>query len=64
MEETMKLYWTVLDLLHLSRRELCELADRLLDALRDFEPGSVQRHELLISIANIRRVQARRHEPR
>ena len=55
-----QLYWTILELKNLAGRELCALADQLLELLQGFEPGSVERYYLLISLANIRRVQARR----
>lgn len=35
----MKLDWTITELMHLTRNELCKLNDRLLNALVDFETG-------------------------
>ena len=52
----MKLDWTITELMHLTRNELCELSDRLLKALDDFETGSRERTHALTSLANIRRV--------
>lgn len=59
----MKLYWAISELMHLTRRELCELSDHILRSLPDFEPGSVERHDALASLDNIRHVIRLRHDP-
>lgn len=59
MEETITL-WTVTELMHLTRDELCDLATRIEDALREFEAGSVERLDALTSLNNICRVMVRR----
>jgi hypothetical protein len=55
MEETMIL-WTVGELMHLTRNELCDLADMIGGLLPDLEPGTIGRCEALLTLANIRRV--------
>jgi hypothetical protein len=60
MEETM-LLWTISDLMHMTRNELCDLAGRIEHVLPDLEAGSVPRHDALTSLENIRRVMALRH---
>jgi hypothetical protein len=62
MEEAMKLDWTITELMHLTRNELCELSDRLLKALHEFEAGSRERTDALISLTNIRRVMRLRND--
>jgi hypothetical protein len=62
MEEAMKLDWTITELMHLTRNELCKLNDRLLNALVDFETGSLERTYALTSLANIRRVMRLRND--
>jgi hypothetical protein len=59
MEETMTL-WTVTDLMHLTRDELCALACRITYALPEFGTGTVARLHALTSLDNIRRVMALR----
>jgi hypothetical protein len=59
MEETMTL-WTITDLMHLTRDELCDLATRIEGALLVCEAGSVERLDALTSLNNIRRVMVRR----
>jgi hypothetical protein len=59
MEETMTL-WTISELMHLTRDELCNLATRAENALLIFEAGSVERLDALTSLNNIRRVMVRR----
>jgi hypothetical protein len=59
MEETMT-PWTIGDLMHLTRNELCELAELIEHWLPGFEAGSIERHNALISLANIGRVKALR----
>lgn len=51
----MQLYWTMSELMVLTRRELCELSDRILAVLPEFEAGSIERASALISLDNIRR---------
>ena len=52
--------WTISELMHLTRDELCGLADRIEHVLPDLEAGSVLRHYALTSLENIRRVMALR----
>jgi hypothetical protein len=59
MEEVM-IEWSLTDLMHLTGNELCALACRIANLLRDFEAGSVERHQALTSLENIRRVLALR----
>jgi hypothetical protein len=54
MEETM--LWTITELMHLTRDELCDLAGRIEHALSDLESGSVERLNAVTSLDNIRRV--------
>jgi hypothetical protein len=60
MEEAMKLDWTITELMHLTRNELCELAKQIEDGLSDLEARSALRHNALTSLENIRRVMALR----
>jgi hypothetical protein len=62
MEEAMKLDWTITELMYLTRDELCELNGRLLNALSDFETGSLERTYALTSLAHIRRVMRLRND--
>jgi len=55
MEETMTL-WTISELLHLTRDELCNLAANIEQSLPEFEAGTVARLNALTSLCNIRRV--------
>jgi len=50
------LVWTIADLMHLTRNELCDLADHIEHLLPDLEAGSVLRHYALTSLDNIRKV--------
>jgi hypothetical protein len=59
MEETM-LLWTVAELMYLTRNELCDLAERIEQALPDLDAGSTLRHYALTTLENIRRVMALR----
>jgi len=59
MEETMAL-WTIGELMHLTRDELCNLGGRIEHALSNLEAGSDERINALTSLDNIRRVMARR----
>lgn len=54
MEETM--LWTIGELMHLTRDELCDLAMRIEAKLPEFEAGSIKRLSALTSLDNIRRV--------
>jgi hypothetical protein len=55
MEETMRL-WTITELMHLTRDELCSLADGIEHSLSDLEAGTTQRLHAKTSLNNIRRV--------
>ncbi|RXT40264.1 hypothetical protein B5V03_28665 [Bradyrhizobium betae] len=59
MEETVPL-WTVTELMHLTRDELCDLADRIVTIVPELEAGSLERLRALTSLDNIRRVMALR----
>jgi hypothetical protein len=48
--------WTIDELMHLTRDELCDLAERIAGALPNLEAGSVDRLHALTSLENIRRV--------
>ena len=52
--------WTITELMHLTRDELCNLADRISAMLPELEPGSPDRLSALTSLDNIRRVMLRR----
>ena len=52
--------WTITELMHLTRDELCKLADRISAMLPGLEPGSPDRLSALTSLVNIRRVMLRR----
>jgi hypothetical protein len=54
------LHWTITELMHLTRDELCDLADRITAMLPDLEAGSLERLMALTSLDNIRRVTLRR----
>jgi hypothetical protein len=54
MQETMAL-WTITELMHLTRDELCDLAGRFEHTLCELEAGSVERFKALTSLDNIRR---------
>ena len=49
-------FWTISELMHLTRDELCDLAAAIEHALPDLDAGSVKRLDALISLDNIRRV--------
>jgi len=55
MEETMQL-WTITELMHLTRDELCDLASRIALALPELDVGTLARTDALASLDNIRRV--------
>jgi len=51
---------TINELLHLTRRELCDLAARITADLRHYPEGSVEHGNALTNLRNIRWVLARR----
>ncbi len=48
--------WTISELMHLTRDELCNLTATIEESLAEFEPGTVERLNALTSLCNIRRV--------
>ena len=48
--------WTITELMHLTRDELCDLADRITLTLSELDAGTVARSDALTSLDNIRRV--------
>ena len=48
--------WTIADLMHLTRDELCDLASRIALTLTELDVGTVARSDALASLDNIRRV--------
>ncbi|MHB0769833.1 hypothetical protein ACYCVF_07455 [Bradyrhizobium sp. 1.29L] len=52
--------WTISELMHLTRDELCDLASRIEGTLTGFEPGTLSRLNALTSLDNIRRVMCTR----
>ncbi|MGY4473998.1 hypothetical protein ACVILL_001412 [Bradyrhizobium sp. USDA 3364] len=52
--------WTINELMHLTRDELCDLAGRVEGSFSVFEPGTVARLNALTSLDNIRCVMLRR----
>ena len=48
--------WTITELMHLTRDELCNLAGCIEHGLSDLEAGSVERLNAVTSLNNIRRV--------
>ncbi len=59
MEETMRVL-TLTELMRLSKIELCDLAARITNALRDLPEGSPAQAAAVINLRNIRTVLARR----
>jgi hypothetical protein len=59
MEDKMQ-PWTISELMHLTRDELCDLAGEIEGALSGFDPGTVRRLNALTSLDNIRRVMSSR----
>jgi hypothetical protein len=59
MEETMPL-WTITELMHLTRDELCDLASRIALTLPELDVGTFARSDALASLDNIRRVMVSR----
>ena len=49
-------FWSISELMHLTRDELCNLAARISRLLPEFEAGTVERFNALTSLCNIRRV--------
>jgi len=56
MEETMPPVWTIAELMHLTRDELCNLAATIELSLAEFDAGTIERLFALSSLGNIRRV--------
>lgn len=52
--------WTISELMHLTRDELCDLASRIESALSGFDPGTTYRLNAVTSLDNIRRVMVSR----
>ncbi len=50
--------WTISELMHLTRDELCDLVGRIEGILPESELGTVARLNALTSLENIRRVMA------
>ena len=48
--------WTITELMHLTRDELCDLAARISLALPELDAGTVARSNAIMSLDNIRRV--------
>ena len=48
--------WTITELMHLTRDELCDLASRITLTLPEFDVGTLARSNALMSLDNIRRV--------
>jgi len=48
--------WTIAELMHLTRDELCDLAARITLTLPEFDVGTAARSDALASLDNIRRV--------
>jgi hypothetical protein len=59
MEDRME-PWTLSELMHLTRRELCALECWITLSLPEWESGSIHRHNALLSLKNIRRLLALR----
>jgi len=52
--------WTISELAHLTRDELCNLAATIEVSLPGFETGTIERLDALTSLCNIRRVMVQR----
>jgi hypothetical protein len=61
MEATMEVL-TITELMRLTRRELCDLLRRIMDALPQLPEGSRERQNALINLCNIRWVLRRRRD--
>ena len=55
------LLWTIAELIHMTRNELCDLSERLAFKLPELEAGTVARHDALTSLDNIRKVMRLRY---
>jgi hypothetical protein len=60
MEETMRVL-TIIELMRLSKIELCDLAARITNAFPDLPEGSPERAAAVINLRNIRTMLARRN---
>ena len=52
--------WTISELMHLTRDELCNLAATIEQSLAEFEAGTIERSDALTNLDNVRRVMVRR----
>ena len=52
---------TITELMHLTRDELCDLADRIAQTLPELDAGTLARSNALASLDNIRRVMVLRY---
>jgi hypothetical protein len=59
MEETMRVL-TIIELMRLTKIELCDLAAKITNMLPDFPEGSAEREAAHINLRNIRTVMGRR----
>jgi hypothetical protein len=59
MEETMQAL-SIIELMRLSKIELCDLAARITNNFPDFPEGSIERFNAVINLRNIRLILARR----
>ena len=50
------LVYAIAELMHMTRNELCDLAEQITFKLPELEPGTVARHDALTSLDNIRKV--------
>ena len=48
--------WTINELMHLTREELCRLTGQIEQSLPGFDPGTVERLHALTSLDDVRRV--------
>ncbi|HZR86316.1 MAG TPA: hypothetical protein VFB02_05905 [Bradyrhizobium sp.] len=53
-------FWTIGELMYLTRDELCDLDGRVRQALTELEVGTVKRSNALVTLDDIRRVMALR----
>ena len=53
-------FWTIGELMHLTRDELCNLDGGVRQALTKLEAGTAERFNALVTLDNIRRVMALR----
>jgi hypothetical protein len=59
MEEIMRVL-TLLELMRLTRMELCDLMVQIANALRNYPEGSVERQNAITNLRNIARILANR----